>query len=189
MKANKMELTVTTRKIWDKLKNNKYVLLVILIGLVLILIPSGKNVQSKEAAGTESTAPYENVFTLEGEEKKLEEILSKVNGAGKVQVMLTLKTSTEQILAKDEQHASDSSENGDEKSSSEESSVSTVIVSSGSGKESSVTLKYIYPEYLGALVVAEGADSTKVKLELTEAVSSLTGLSTDKITVTKMKGS
>ena len=46
MKANKMELTVTTRKIWDKLKNNKYVLLVILVGLVLILIGLKTLIQS-----------------------------------------------------------------------------------------------------------------------------------------------
>ena len=189
MKASKMEFALAAKKVWDKFKNNKYVLLVLLVGLVLILLPGGKDGDSQEAAAAGSAAPYENVFTLEEEEEKLEKILSQIKGAGKVQVMLTLKTSTEQILAQDEQHTSESSENGAENSGAEESSVTTVILSSGGGKESGVTLKYIYPEYLGALVVAEGADSRTVKLELTEAVSSLTGLSTDKITVTKMKGS
>ena len=47
----------------------------------------------------------------------------------------------------------------------------------------------MYPEYLGALIVAEGAGNAETKLKLTQAVAALTGLSTEKITVVKMKSS
>ena len=50
-----------------------------------------------------------------------------------------------------------------------------------------VTVKYIYPEYLGAVIVAEGADNAGVKLALTEAAASVTGLGPNRIKVIKMK--
>ena len=43
------------------------------------------------------------------------------------------------------------------------------------------------PEYLGAVVLCQGADNAAVKLAIVEAVSKATGLSTDRITVLKMK--
>ena len=43
------------------------------------------------------------------------------------------------------------------------------------------------PTYLGAVIVCQGADSASVRLAIVEAVGSVTGLSTDKITVLKMK--
>ena len=43
------------------------------------------------------------------------------------------------------------------------------------------------PEYLGAVVLCQGADNPSVKLSIVEAVSKATGLTTDRITVLKMK--
>ena len=40
----------------------------------------------------------------------------------------------------------------------------------------------LYPEYKGALIIAENAGAA-IKLEITNAVSALTGLTSDKITV------
>ena len=48
-------------------------------------------------------------------------------------------------------------------------------------------MKTKYPVYKGAVVVCEGADHASVKLNIVQAVSSLTGLGSDKITVLKMK--
>jgi stage III sporulation protein AG len=52
-----------------------------------------------------------------------------------------------------------------------------------------VTLKTVYPEYLGALVVCEGADNPTVAYQIVKAVAGLTGLGTDKIVVSKMNES
>jgi stage III sporulation protein AG len=43
------------------------------------------------------------------------------------------------------------------------------------------------PQYLGAIVVCQGADRSDVRLAIVEAVSALTGLGADKISVLKMK--
>lgn len=172
------------KRLWEKLKKNKYVLAVMLLGVILLLLPTGGRGSGSTASGNTSTFS-EVVFSLEEQEKRLSEMLSAVEGAGETEVMLTLKTSTEQILAQDAVTAS-----ADRSGETEvENSISTVIISSGSGLESTVTLKYIYPEYLGAIVVSEGAANASVKLALTRAIAAATGLSSDKITVIKMKNS
>ena len=43
------------------------------------------------------------------------------------------------------------------------------------------------PEYLGAVVVCQGANDVQVRLAVVEAVSKVTGLGADKISVLKMK--
>ena len=46
-------------------------------------------------------------------------------------------------------------------------------------------LKTVSPQYLGAVVVCDGADSPQVQLAVTQAVAQFTGLSTDRISVLK----
>ena len=64
----------------------------------------------------------------------------------------------------------------------------TVLVNQGNSQQSAVTKGLLYGKYRGAIVLAEGADSASVRLQLTEAVSALTGLNAGNICVLKMKG-
>ncbi len=176
----------TFGKIWDLLKKYKYAAVVLLVGLVLLLLPTGSSASKKESAGI-SEAQTE--FSLSELENRMADTLSKIEGAGKVTVLLTLRSSEEQILAKDESESRSSSGKGDSAESSMDKSATVVIVSSGSSNETPVTLKYIYPEFQGALVVCQGADNAAVKLQIVRAVAGLTGLGTDKIIVTKMNKS
>ena len=153
----------------------KYVLLVIAAGIVLLLLPLGGE-ENPTLGGTESqTENGEETFRVEEMERRLEEALSRVDGAGEVTVVLTVKSGTRQILAQD------SSRSG------EESSTSTVVVSTGSGTEDAVVLQQVYPQYQGALVVCPGGGDPAVCLKLVDAVSALTGLGADKISICKSK--
>ena len=60
-------------------------------------------------------------------------------------------------------------------------------MNNGSGQEAVVRLER-YPVFQGALVVSQGADRAEVRLVLTQAVSALTGLGADRITVCKGSG-
>ena len=173
------------KKLFDQLKKNKYVLAVVLLGAVLILWPSGN---SSDTTDTEDSLLEEPVFSLDDTEEKLAQLLSQIDGAGEVEVMLSLKTSTERIVAQDTENSSSQTQENDSETSETESTVTTVILSGDSG-DGALTLVYIYPEYLGAVVIAEGAEDSSVKLRLTEAVKAATGLGTDKISVIKMKDS
>lgn len=156
--------------LFEKIRENKFIIAAVIVGVVLMLIPAGNGGKEQPANGE---MPY---FSVEEQEKRLEKIIGKISGAGKVSVMLSLKTGTEQVLASDSDTRSDG-----------ERAEETVVVSGGSGKESAVAVKYIYPVYLGAAVVAEGADSAAVRLAITETVSAVTGLAADQISVIKMK--
>lgn len=154
----------------------KYALLVLLLGVVLLLWPADRQKPEAEA-----------VTPVVTEERSLEErlagLLSQVEGAGQVQVILTMKTGTQYIYQTDETREEQSQ--GDERHSTV--TTATVTVSNGSAQQQAVIAQTIYPTYQGALVISQGGDQPGVKLDLVNAVSSLTGLSADKITVIKMK--
>ena len=166
------------QKLLALLEKYKFVLLVILVGIVLLTLPElgGSATAQEQAAAAESAGL---AFDLDGLERKLADTLSRVEGAGKVSVALTVKTSTRQVLA---QNASTSQKEGET-----EESRSTVVVSQGSGREEAVPLQQIYPQFQGALVVCEGADDPSIRLAMADAVSALTGLGSDKISICKGK--
>ena len=62
-----------------------------------------------------------------------------------------------------------------------------VVVGTGSGTQEVVVTNRVYPRYVGALVVCEGGGSAGVRLAVTQAVSALTALPSDKITVLQGK--
>lgn len=64
----------------------------------------------------------------------------------------------------------------------------TVFRQTGSSEKEPAAQSVLYPQYQGALVVCDGADSASVRLAIIQAVSSLTGLGSNKIAVVKMKG-
>ena len=161
---------ITPKKLLQKLKRFRYPALVLLLGLALILWPS----RTKQ---TEPAAPPDP--EPESVEAQLESILSCVEGAGEVRVLLTKRTGDETVYQSDESLSK--SENAEERTE------TTVITRSSGGADVPVVRQTVYGEYRGALIVCTGADSPAVRLELVKAVAGLTGLSTDRITVIKMK--
>lgn len=163
------------RRLCSVLGRFKYVLLVGLVGAVLLLLPTGE-----ETGQTDQTvASVTDLFQVETMERRLEDALSRVEGAGEVTVVLTLKDGPRQVLAQD-----GSASEGDSQTTRE---TSTVMASKGSGTQEPVALQELGPSYRGALVVAPGAGDPQVRLALSEAVSALTGLGSDKISICKGK--
>ena len=163
--------TEGVRGLWDKYK---FVALVVLIGAVLLLWPSGKQTTS----GSSSDAVPAEVRDVQGE---MEEILSKISGVGQVQVMLTVDTDGTRELAQDTELSYSGSTAAPEDYSRRS---EAVVVDNGDGDQT-VVIQTQYPTYRGALVVCQGGDRAEVKLAVTEAVAALTGLSADRITVAK----
>jgi len=163
------------KKALDVLGKYKYVLLVALVGVILLVWPTGDGEKKTvPQAGEESSFPQ-----AEALEERLEKALSRIDGAGEVTVVLTLDAGPRRVLAQDGKatQASDKSDRETE----------TVLASSGAGSQQPVELQTMGPIYRGALVVATGGDDPQVRLALTQAVSALTGLGTDKISISKGK--
>lgn len=149
------------------LKENPYIVLLALAGLTLLLLPTGeKNAESEKRAEESTDSIAVPGFSLEEEEKRLRKVLESIEGAGKTEVLLSLKSTVKRDIASYEGEA--------------------VIVSAGSGKQQAVENGYEYPSYLGAVVVCQGADDAAVKLRIYDAVSAFTGLGTSRIQVLKM---
>ena len=157
-------------KLKDILNKYRFAVLVALAGVVLMLLPADK--QEIEAA---DTAGEEMSFSLEATERRMAEVLSAMDGVGRVQVMLTLKNSSALELAED---ADDTDRDGELRRQRE-----PVTLNRGSGYQDVVVTRETYPVYLGAVVVCQGAGSGGVRLAVTEAVAALTGLPADRITV------
>ena len=154
---------------WSELwKKYKFVLLVVLVGVMLMLLPvsSGTEEPTAEARASEES------FDLEAEERRMEELLGRIDGVGKLRLMLTLQSGTRLTLPEDSQKDQDRTQR------------ETVTLNRGSSQEVVVTNRY-YPVYQGAVVVCQGADSSAVRLAITETVQALTGLPSDRIQVAK----
>ena len=165
---------IDLKSIGNKLRQFKYPALILLLGLVLILWPGRqKQPEPEQTAQTVQPEPERSV------EAELEGILSCIDGAGPVRIFLTKRTGDETVYQTDETR----NKNAD----AESVASSTVLAHGSGGGDVPVERKTVYAEYRGALIVCAGADSPQVRLDLVNAVAGLTGLSTDRITVVKMK--
>ena len=144
-----------------------YALLVAAGGVLLMARPTGAGRTEEQPAA----APAEE-FDLEAFEEKLEQVLSQIRGAGETSVVLTLDGGSRQVLAQDR----DQDGEGGVAS-------TTVTVGRGSGSQEVVPLQTLAPSFRGALVVCPGGGNAQVRLELIQAVSALTGLRSDCISV------
>lgn len=145
------------------LRKNYPVMIAVAAGIVLLMMPQ----KPQERAAQESPAPPPTV-TLE---ERLEETLRCVSGAGRVEVLLTLLQGEQTFYQTD--GAADRR--------------STVLITGQSREESGLVSRVDAPKYRGAVVVCQGADNAGVRLAIVQAVAAVTGLSTEKITVLKMK--
>ena len=153
----------------EALKKYQYVLLVMAVGTALLFLPTG----DRPAPHTEEPDREEGaVFDLEAFEEKLEHTLSQIEGAGEAKVVLTLDGGSRQVLARNQDR---DGEGGG--------SNTVVTVGKGSGQQDVVPLQTVAPEVRGALVVCPGGGNAQVRLKLIEAVSALTGLGSDRISV------
>lgn len=144
-------------KIFDKLRNNKYICIILIIGIMLMTLPFG---EKKEEIPKNDFA-YEEELT-----DKIEKILGEIEGAGRVKIMITFEDKGETYPVTDKN----------------ESSEKTV---SFSGKMA--VSKEEYPKVRGVVAVCEGVKDERVRTDLINAIHALTGAGLHNIKVFKMK--
>ena len=171
------------KKLLAQFGRYKYVLLVVAAGILLLLWPTSRG---PDETPVPPPAQADVSFSVTETETRLAEALSSIQGVGRTRVVLTLKTDVEVLLSKDERESQHREmENGDLRSYQHESESKTVMKSGAEGGVPIVVGK-VYPEFKGALVICEGAGDNTVQLRVVQAISALTGLGADKITVAAM---
>jgi len=120
-------------------------------------------------------------------ERELEDILSKISGVGKVQVLITYSETSQVIAMHNEVTNTSKTEETDTNGG------TRVIESTDENKEiivdsdnNPITERVIMPKIEGAIVIAEGGENITIKSNIIQAVSAVTGLATHKIQVFEM---
>lgn len=164
-----MDSLVLKEKTRQLLGKYRYVILVLLVGIVLMLLPSRQGITKQTNTATEPAEQKQDV------QKELSQILSQIDGVGAVHVMLTIAFGEETVYQTD----TDTTDNACR--------IDTVIVTDANRAQQGLVQMKNPPKYLGAIVVCKGGGNAAVKLAVVEAVSRVTGLGADQISVLKMK--
>ena len=155
----------------EKIKNNKKLQFVFIITLtvVMLLVLFGSYSSETENINEDSVSEY--VCKLED---KLSKNLSKIDGAGKVSVVINVESGTQTVLA--EKTTITETVNGKE-------TTNAPIVVNGK----TVVLKEMHPKITGVLIVAEGASNISVRNQLQQATVTLLDIELKQIEIMKMK--
>ena len=181
----------------DKKKIENLVVCIIILIVTLITINTiwgngeTEDKNKQEATGykvlADNTKSEDKTSDVDELEKKLENILSKMEGVGNVNVMITyskgievvpMKNETEKVSKSQETDSDGGTRLIEEKDTSKE-----IIYTNGSEIE---TQTVINPVVKGAIVIAEGASNATVKTNIVSAVEAITGLATYKVQVFEM---
>lgn len=149
----------------------------VVLFVIVEFIPESKSENTSRKDYYLSSSEYIN-----NTEKKLEKILGNIDGAGRVNVMITLKNCYENVYATS--NSSKQKTNGSQVE--YENDEEYITLKNGSSSEECLVIKVYEPEIKGVAVVAEGAGNASVKKSLTETVCSVFGISSTKVSVEKM---
>ena len=169
-----MDIINFKKGITELFRKYKYVGVVLLVGIVLMMIP-GKDLSDNKTVQIEKLTET-NEMNLE---ERMEEILSCVQGAGQVRVMLSIAKGESSVYQTDSTY-SQSDNNTDTRT-------QTILITDSSRNETGLVYQKNPPIYQGAIILAQGADDPQVKLAIVDAVMDVTGLGADRISVLKMQ--
>ncbi len=151
----------------------KYAIAILLLGVGLMLLP--KRNEKQQNPQTQKLLQTEPISV----EAQLASILSQVKGAGRVEVMLTIKEGEQTVYQTDTKTS---------QADSSESTASDTVIISDKNRTQSALIRQVYgPKYQGAIILCSGANDPTVRLAIVDAVSKITGLGADKISVLELK--
>ncbi len=160
-----------------KMRSN--VFLALLLGI--LLLAAGRSFSSGEERITEKVhKTTETAVSAEREmEGRMAEILSRVEGAGEVDVMLTFRQTEERTIAQDEVRE----ENGE----SLRTERTAVLLEDREGAVQPLVLTANFPVVEGVVITAQGADAPAVAAALHQAAQALLDVPAHKVAVLKMR--
>lgn len=178
-----------------KLKRSDWLILVLAGILILIIALPTDTKEKKQAEKLKENISKEN-NTMEASkdeiERKLEDILEKIDGAGDVKVMITYQDSGTQVVEKDKNTSENSLEESDStggvRSTKEQQLQESTVYEDADAGNTPFVSKELLPKVEGILIVASGGDNQKVKQNISEAVLALFQVEAHRIKIVKMSG-
>lgn len=190
-------------KKWQQMKKSDWIALALTGVLVMIIaIPLDKSETLNESQkGGEQNSQEMTSAVAKGKdaggngyaaalEVRLENLLSRMEGVGKVEVMITLSDTGESVVEKDREDSYSSvtetdSDGGNRATTERSDHYTTVYVENGNETYPYVE-KEVLPTIKGVVVVAEGGENPTVVSEISDAVMALFPVDAHRIKVVKM---
>ena len=162
------------KRLIEKIPKEKRPIILAAGGVLLmcvILLSSFFDAGKNEIKDTKSdTETYEENGYVSELERKLTDIISSIEGAGRVKVMITLENSEENVYAVDINE-----------------SKNEYVLIKTSSDEGGLLLKIIQPKIRGVAIVCDGGEISKVKMRILDAACSAMGISSSKVSISKME--
>ena len=133
-------------------------------------------------------AQNENDSTMQTEqmlEQRLEKLLAQVDGAGEVQVMITLENTGETIYAQDSQAKTQEQTDGSSVVRSSDRSSEHILYDAGTGSQALVETR-LEPSVKGVAVLCAGGGDITVVKRITDLVATVLDVPTNRVCVAKM---
>lgn len=166
---DRLDFTVKIKELFDKYK---FVLAILGIGILLMVFPGKDNAEPQPESNAQTVPSISRA-------EELENILGQMSGVGRIQVLLTESDGSQTVYQTDEERT--------QSKDTESIRVKTVTVTNSDREEVGLVRTVTPPVYMGAIIVCQGGDNPSVKLAVVQAVSNVTGIPSDRITVLKMK--
>ena len=191
------------KKIKRPKKDQLVILLLFGVLLLVIAIPvePGKEKQGEKGTVQEGESVLEGTKELlsadsyeRQQEERLKEVLEKVEGVGRAEVMITLHASSKKVVEKDapsrSQRVEESDSQGGNRTTQENEREETTVYEEGNdGVRTPYVIQELEPMVEGVIVIAEGGGNPAVKQNILEAVQALFPVEAHKIKIMKMEGS
>lgn len=168
-------------------KKIQYLAIILIIVIVLAIYFSTLNSSNNDEIISEvDTVKSENISNNDDICKKLENTLSKIQGVGEVDVLITYESEAEIVpaIVKDTQKTSS---NENESVSSTQSEQTEVVTVNSNGNENVVILTKKLPKVRGVIVVAQGAENVTTRINIQSAVKTILNIDVAQVEVFDMK--
>ncbi len=179
-----MNLKISLKSMFNKLKVDKKTALFIVVGFTAILIIflselSNSGTNNKDNKSNSEDMP--SITYCEYLEDKVQEIVESIEGAGEAKVMITLSETTEYIYATNDKDTRKNSENADDSTFEND-----YVIIENNSNDTGLLIKTIEPKVRGVAVVCEGGNDSTVQRQIYSAVSAVLNISTSRISISKL---
>ena len=191
----------------DKLLKKENMIVFVLLGILLLVIAipidsksdHEEETEDKEKDTTDEVYTYSQGMQADGAmeyclnlEARIEELLSSMEGVGEVEAMVTVTSSRELIVEKDEpvtrNTVTETDGSGGTRSTNESSfDYETIYETDAEGNVIPYVVKQMEPQIQGITVVAQGGGNAIVQKNISDVLEALFHIDAHKIKVVKMK--
>lgn len=167
-----------------KLKHKNLIIILSVVGVALIFFSSyiGENkVEKSKIKETSSEKEYSQEDYKNSLQDNLKDTISKINGVGNIEVMVTMESSTQKEYATEKKINTETASN----KTTDKTETAYIKVKDSDGSEHAISLTEYAPKVRGVVIICDGGDQPYIKEKVTDAVVAAVGVSSSHVCVTR----